>query len=356
MGIIVKSGRVRDLKFHNYRDRISSKRDRKEKIVSFQRALVRVISLTVVAIASTTATFSQDTGSTLIREKAKGPAAVAGANNMYCAGYIQQSAMSTANRIIGGQDEADQFNYSQNDFLYINMGRDKGVTVGDVFAVVRPRGAVKSKWSRKGDLGFFVQEVGALEVVKVKQDMSAVRVKVSCDSFLLGDLVQLVEKRDSPLYDRGERLDIFGDTSGKAMGRVLMARDGHEMITRDQIAYVDLGADDNVRVGDKLTIFRPLEKGNITKHADREEVSSRDYGFPSEVYEGGRYSNQSTRKKGDKAAGGEVTTREVRNERPAGMRKVVGEAVVLNVKERTATVVITRTAQEIHTGDWVEIK
>ena len=35
---------------------------------------------------------------------------------------------------------------------------------------------------------------------------------------------------------------------------------------------------------------------------------------------------------------------------------VVGEAVVLNVKERTATVVITRTAQEIHTGDWVEIQ
>ena len=38
------------------------------------------------------------------------------------------------------------------------------------------------------------------------------------------------------------------------------------------------------------------------------------------------------------------------------IRKVVGEAVVLNVKERTATIVITRTAQEIHTGDWVEIQ
>jgi hypothetical protein len=38
------------------------------------------------------------------------------------------------------------------------------------------------------------------------------------------------------------------------------------------------------------------------------------------------------------------------------MRKVVGEAVVLNVKEKTATVVITRTASEIHTGDGVEIQ
>ena len=39
---------------------------------------------------------------------------------------------------------------------------------------------------------------------------------------------------------------------------------------------------------------------------------------------------------------------------PGLTKFVVGEAVVLNVKEKTATIVITRTGQEIHTGDWVE--
>ena len=38
------------------------------------------------------------------------------------------------------------------------------------------------------------------------------------------------------------------------------------------------------------------------------------------------------------------------------LRKIVGEVVILNVKERTATAVITRTAQEIHTGDYVELQ
>jgi hypothetical protein len=37
-------------------------------------------------------------------------------------------------------------------------------------------------------------------------------------------------------------------------------------------------------------------------------------------------------------------------------RKIVGEMVVLNVQARTATAVITRVAQEIHTGDFVEVK
>lgn len=324
----------------------------KEKIVSFQKVLVRIALLIIAATAASSAVIGQGTW---VAAEAKAPKMVASGNNLYCAGYIQAGAISTANRIIGGQDEADGWNFAQNEFLYINLGRDKGVSVGDTFAVVRPRGDVRSKWSNKSDLGFFVQEVGALEVVKVKESVSAVRVKVSCDSFHLGDLVQVVEKRESPVYERGEPMDIFGDASGKATGRILMSRDGAEMLARDYIAYVDLGADDNVKVGDRLTVFRPLEKGNITLHPDRESVSSRDYGFESEVYKGGKFSNQSTRKSGDKATGQEKRSRDVRNERPA-LRKVVGEAIVLNVKEKTATVVITRTAQEIHTGDWVEIK
>lgn len=311
--------------------------------------------LSILAIAFASITLAQGTRPTVtVQPKRAMP--LAGANNLYCAGYIQTGSINTGNKIIGGQAEADHYLYAQNDFMYINMGRDKGVNVGDVFAVVRPRGAVKSKWSHKDGLGFYVQEVGALEVVKVKENVSAVRVKSSCDNFLLGDLVQVVDQRTSPLSEKRPPMDIFGDASGKATGRILMSRDGAEMLTRDYIAYVDLGADDHVQVGDHLTVFRPLEKGNITLNPDRESVPSRVGGYESDHYKGGKFSNQAARKSGDTANGQDVRTRDVRNDRPAGMRKVVGEAVVLNVKEKTATVVITRTAQEIQTGDWVEIQ
>ena len=310
-----------------------------------------------MAVAFSSMAFSQDEQVLLtLTEKPKRTQSIAGSNNLYCAGYIQSNAISTVNKIIGGQDEADKYIYAQNDFVYINMGNDKGVNVGDMFAVVRPRGAVKSKWTKKGDIGFYVQEVGALEVIDVKREVSVARVKTSCDSFLLGDLVQLVPQRTSPVYEQHAALNRFGDPSGKATGRILMARDGAEMLTRDYIAYVDLGADDNVRVGDRLTVFRPLGKGNLTKKPENEATTSRDYGFESEVYKGGKFSNQSSRKSGEKADGQEVTTERAKKGRPGYLRKVVGEAVVLNVKERTATIVITRTGQEIHTGDWVEIQ
>jgi hypothetical protein len=319
---------------------------------------INIVSAFAVILFLATGVFAQQgqPTPTMVMEADRGPRALAVGNNLYCAGFIQTSAMSTANKIIGGHDEADGFIYAQNNFVFINMGRDKGVNVGDVFAVVRPRGSVKSKWSDKGNLGFFVQEVGALEVIDVKGEVSVARVSTSCDNLLMGDLVQLVERRESPKFTRKNEIDRFADSTGRAKGRIVMARDGAEMLSRDFIAYVDLGAEDNVRVGDYLTIYRYISKGNLTLQPDRESVSSRDYGFESEVYKGGKFSNQSSRKSGDKADGQEVRTRDVRNSRPAGLRKVVGEAVILNVKERTATILITKTGQEIHTGDWVELQ
>lgn len=281
---------------------------------------------------------------------------VAGANNLYCAGYVQTSPVSTDNKIVGAENEQDQFVYSQNNNMYISMGSNKGVQLGDLFTVIRPRGKVKTRWSNKGNLGFFVQEVGALEVIRVKAEVSVVRVKNSCETILLGDLVQPVQKRENPLFSERPALDIFSESSGKASGRIFMARDGQEMVSREQIIYVDLGADNSVQVGDYLTIYRGLGKGNLFESDQKGVVPSRDGGFGSTRYDVGEFSNQAPRVSGEKADGQVVTTKEAVEDRPKNLRKVVGEAVILNVKEKTATAMITRNRQEIHTGDMVEVQ
>jgi len=284
----------------------------------------------------------------------KSAMAVVGPNGLYCGGYIQKSPIATGNKIIGGSEEAERYNFSENNFVYINMGASKGVNVGNVFSVVRPRGQVESRWTNK-DVGFYVEEVGALQVVAVKSDYSVARIKFSCSSFLLGDLVQLREDRNAPLVNNTAKFDQWADPSGKANGRILMGRDNSETLSQNSIAYVDLGSEENVRVGDKLTVYRPLGKGNLMKTPEKESVSARDEGFHSNTYRGGKFSNQASRKSGSEADGEMVTTYDAKRGRPA-IRKIVGEAVVINVKERSATVVITQNTQEIHTGDWVEIQ
>lgn len=290
----------------------------------------------------------------LVVEPAK-PMTAAGQNNLYCAGYVQHSPIETSNRLVGAVEEQELFNYAQNDVVYLNIGSSKGARVGDTFSVVRPKGKVETRWTSKGDLGFYVQEVGLVELIRVKNEVSVAKVKMSCDSMMLGDLVQPMPQRSSPMHQARGPLDRYADPSGKAVGRLFMARDGQEAITRDQIVYIDLGADNNVRVGDYLTVFRPLGKGHLFISDEKETTSARDEGYQSRVYRGGKFSNQAARKSGDQARGKVVTTEAAKAGRP-DIRKIVGEILVLNVKEKTATAVITRTAQEIHTGDWVELQ
>jgi hypothetical protein len=163
-------------------------------------------------------------------------------------------------------------------------------------------------------------------------------------------------QRTSPLFKDRPALDRFADASGKASGRLFMARDNIEVIARDQVVYVDLGAEDNVKVGDYLTVFRHLGKGNLFQPADGETIPASSYGYESDEYKGGTFSNAAPRRAGDNAGGSSVSQKDAKSGRPSGLRKVVGELVVINVKERTATAVVVRTGQEIHTGDWVEIQ
>ena len=59
----------------------------------------------------------------------------AGPTGVEMAGQIAELAHRTLQRSVAAVAASHD-----HDFLYINMGRDKGVNVGDTFAVVRPRG------------------------------------------------------------------------------------------------------------------------------------------------------------------------------------------------------------------------
>ena len=292
----------------------------------------------------------------------KSASEVAGFNNLYCAGFVQTAGVDTSRRIVGAYNEQDGHIFSEGNVVYLNTGANNGVKVGDLLSVTRPRGKVNTRWTNKGSLGFLVDEVGTVEVIRVKSDSSVARIKTSCDNFLLGDLVQPWQQRAVPPTMARPALDLYGDPNGKAVGRLFMARGNLEALSPEQIVYVDLGAEDNVKVGDYMTVFRPLGKGNpnyktetefIKGHDESVEARISDYG--SLEYRGGAFSNQTARKSGDHANGKVVTTSKAKEGR-GNIRKVVGELVILNVKERTATAMITRTSQELHTGDYVEMQ
>jgi hypothetical protein len=286
---------------------------------------------------------------------------VANRTRLYCAGYIRHQTLPQMPEIVGAVEEQEQRRFADGDVVYINAGAQQGIREGQNFQIIRPRGDVKGVYREKnGFLGTYIQEVGQLQVFKVRENTSAAQITFTCDTALFGDLLAPVPDRESPLQRADANLDVFADPSGKQTGRLMMAKDSREMVTRNDIVYIDLGSEDQVKTGDYLTVYRPLGTGNITRVHNEEMARNRATGFQSNRFRGGGFSNQASRAKEETAAGRysdrPITSREVKRHRPLMPRKIVGEIVIIDVQLRTATAIITRVAGEVHTGDWVEIQ
>lgn len=290
---------------------------------------------------------------------------VIGKSSLYCAGFVRYQRLPEMPQIVGAEEEQEQRKFANGDIVYLNAGSAQGIKEGQTFQIIRPRGNVRNVHKEKsGFVGTYIQDVGQLEVFKVREHTAAAQITMSCDMALLGDLLAPVPDREAPARRAEANLDRFVDPSGKQSGRLIMAKDSREMVTRNDVVYIDLGAEDQIKRGDYLTIYRPLGTGNITRVDNEETARNRTTGFQSERFRGGGFSNQAGRAKDSNAfvdANGRyrfrpITTREVKRHRPLMPRKIVGEMVVIDVQQRTATAVITRVAAEVHTGDWVEIQ
>ena len=115
---------------------------------------------------------------------------IADKSRLYCAGYIRNQTLPHMPEIVGALEEQEQSRYSDGDVVYINAGSQQGIQEGQNFQIIRPRGDVKGVLKQKrGFLGTYVQEVGQLQVFKVRENTSAAQITFTCDTALLGDLL-----------------------------------------------------------------------------------------------------------------------------------------------------------------------
>jgi hypothetical protein len=293
-----------------------------------------------------------------VTPKQQTPPPAAHMSDVACGGFIERQSPTGQPQIVGAEQERERHAFGQGDLVFVDAGAQQGLKVGQEFEVTRPRGQFRSKFSHKGgSLGVYTQELGRLRVVRVRDRVSVAEVTMACGVLLLGDTLRPLPARQVPAARADAVLDRFAEPTGKQTGHIVLARDGRETLSRDQVVFIDLGAEDNVRVGDYLTVFRPAGHGTLVEsHGEIAGNASR--GFESDEFKGGGFSITSGRVKDVNGGkyGATVKTHSVKHHRPPVPRLVVGEVVVLRVEGRTATALVTRVAQEIHTGDAVEVQ
>ncbi|MGH9879837.1 MAG: hypothetical protein ACRD6N_00275 [Pyrinomonadaceae bacterium] len=325
-----------------------------------KKVLLTVIGLLMVpAAVAQTPTQQQQRGPAIVVPEKAVDAGGVGRTNLQCAGYFRMPALNRLPQIVGGEQEQEKTIYFAGDYVYIDAGQQQGVTEGQEFHIIRPRGEPVNVFrQKKGYMGLYIQELGQLQVVKVYPAVSVAKITFSCETALPGDFLTGVPDRTAPELHTALPLDRFKEPTGRPVGRVMMAKDGREMVTVGDTIFVDLGDEDKLVAGDRLTIYRRVGTGNL--NVQTYDLAHRAMeGFESVEYRGGGFSNQAKSARELKGEPGiyrhkpPVPSSQIAHKRPELPWKIVGEAVILNVQVRTATAIISSVTQEVHTGDFV---
>jgi hypothetical protein len=255
-------------------------------------------------------------------------------NTVNCSGFVTDQKVPEEFRLISGEQSNYKITFTSGDYVFINRGQDKGVRVGDRFFVVRPDDFVGDvswfKWQEKlmKAMGTRYVDAGQVRVVNVQPKVSVAQVIFSCSYMQRGDIVLPYQERPAPPYKEAGSFDHFAPVSGKPVAMVVTGKDHSDVIGKNSAAYVNLGTNQGVKVGDYFRIFR--YQGSAAETVPQ----TKDYQFMVYGY-------------------GSAPQRYGWNDLP---REILGEGIVFNVSRNSSTMMITLSSAQIYAGDYIEIE
>lgn len=264
----------------------------------------------------------------------------------YCAGFINQEVLPNANYVIGSMDSPNTSKFVLGDPVFL---AGTGYATGQQFTVVRelrnsnedPAFAGQPKLMKAA--GHAYAELGRIKVLDTRGHTPVAQVEYSCEPMVTGDtLIPFVEKPHVTLRESA-RLDRFLPPNGKTTGRLVMARDFDTFLGMGAKVYMNVGANQGVKVGDYFRAVRPY-------WMDRDdEVDS--ISLKASVVE-------DTQKNPPSLEPAMFT----RNGKGAVIRltdyprRAVGEMVVLSVTPTSSTAMVIFALEDLHLGDFAELE
>ncbi|HUJ31888.1 MAG TPA: hypothetical protein VLY23_11455 [Candidatus Acidoferrum sp.] len=262
-------------------------------------------------------------------------------NDLYCSGIVTTENVPRSSYVITGEGSGYRITFDYGDYVYINRGAEQGTKVGDEFAVIRPEvDPFLIQWSKwqyaiLHKMGTVWADEGRLKVVVVERNTSVAQIVQSCEMIQRGDVIVPFTERPQPPLKAENNFDRFAPPSGKAKAMLIVGKRFQEQLGTNDIAYVNLGRDQGVRVGDYFRVFR------YTGTEHDAVVTTQRFAFDAEGDLGPTFGFGSSGRKWD----WQNTPREV-----------LGEGVVVRTSPNSSTVLLTFILREVYAGDYVELE
>lgn len=250
----------------------------------------------------------------------------------YCSGIVTKKAPAEEGEVVSGEQAADKLQFSAEDLVYVRLRAVAARAAGTEYLVVRrTKDATAIEWFHgegrlRRKMGRLWEDVGRVRLVKSGDKMATARIEMSCMGMERGDRLVAMEQRATPELPEAKPARLELATSERVAGRVVMAKGFRQELGAGDVAYVDLGAAEGMRVGERVRLYH---------YPGREQREA--YSTPGTA----------TAVEGFGHAPGGIQAKDLPEE-------VVGEGVVLRVSPTAATVLITYSRAEIDLGDFVQ--
>jgi len=228
--------------------------------------------------------------------------------DLYCSGYITNNLQALPMRIVGNEESSEKVGLATNDIVYLNQGEAEGISPGDEFTIIHKVRSINHPISMK-NLGEYVTQTGRLKVVATQEHTSTAQITYACDATRVEDVLIPFEPKEVPVFTEMPPVDRYSSEGPNVKGYVVFAKDDLGAIGQGHELQIDLGSKDGVLVGTRLVLYRHHK-------SDYERV-----GFSQDL-----------------------------------PRQVLGEMVVFNVQDNTATGRIIQSFNYVTVGDQVEVR
>ena len=264
--------------------------------------------------------------------------------DLYCGGFVSKDLLPNANFVAGGLESPNTTKFTRNDLVFL---AGSGYQTGQQYEIVRELQDPNRYELFAGQhamlkaMGQPYSELGRVRIVDIRGKMAVAHVEFSCEPMVPGDFAIPFAEKPTVGFHPPQRFDRFMPNNGKASGRIVLAKDFDLLLGTGSKIYMNVGANQGVKVGDYLRAVRSYE-------ADlRDPVDSLSFKATT---------TEDTQKVPPSIEGHMFTKTKGPSIRVADMpRRAMGEIVVINVTPTTATGMLVFALEDVHVGDQVEL-
>ena len=264
--------------------------------------------------------------------------------DLYCAGFISKQILPDANYVVGGLETPSTTKFTRGDVVYL---QGTGYSAGAEYEIVRALRDVNEYEMYPGqrkllkETGQPYEEVGRVRIIDTRSRMAIARIEYACDGINPGDTAIPFAEKLTVAFRTPAKFDLFLPSSSKLSGRIVMGKDFDSQLGTGHKVYINLGANQGVKVGD---YFRAVRSYDADLNDPVDSLS-----FKAAIAEDTQMKTPSVDPHMfTKGNGPVIHVRDL-------PRRSVGEIVIIGVTPTTATGMIVFSLEDVHAGDNVEV-